>query len=131
TAIPGEGAAFMLLTRAEGPSPQYGYINNVSWGNTSAFKLPKDDTVIIGADGHRICGHGYTKILQGANKHRIKAFSTIIGSVPSGQMFDIVLASLASRNRLLPDRFCSIKANQNQDLGVIYASSYPEFSRNP
>ncbi len=131
TAIPGEGAAFMLLTRDEGQSPQYGYINNVSWEHASDFKFPKDDTVIIGADGHRICGHGYTEILQGVDPHKIKTFSTLTGSMPSGQLFDIALASLAARNRLLPDRFCSIKANQNQDLGAIYASSYPEFSRNP
>ena len=130
TAIPGEGSAFMLLTRDEGRPPQYGYINDISWENTSAFKLSKDDTVIIGADGHRACGHGYTEIVRGTDKHRIETFSTITGSMPSGQMFDVVLASLAARNSLLPDRFCSIKAYQNQDLGVIYASSYPEFSRN-
>ncbi len=131
TAIPGEGAAFMLLTRDQGRPPKYGYINDISWQNTSAFNLPKDDTVIIGADGHRTCGHGYAKIVRETDQHRIKTFSTITGSMPSGQMFDVALASLASRNRLLPDRFCSIKANQNQDLGVIYVSSYPEFSRNP
>ncbi len=131
TAIPGEGAAFMLLTRDKGQSPKYGYINEVFWEKVSAFKWPKDNTVIMAADGHRVCGHGYTKILQRTDKHNIKTFSTITGSMPSGQMFDIVLASLASRNRLLPDKFYSIKANQNQDLGVIYASSYPEFSRNP
>jgi 3-oxoacyl-[acyl-carrier-protein] synthase II len=128
TAIPGEGAAFMLLTRDEGQPSPYGYINNISWENASGFKLPQSDALIVGADGHRVCGRRYNKILQGADRHNIKTFSTITGSIPSGQMFDIALASLAARNGLLPDRFCSIKLNRDQDLSVIYGSSHPDLS---
>ena len=128
TAIPGEGAAFMLLRRDEGQPSPYGYINSISWENASGFKLPKDNTIIVGANGHRVCGHGYNKILHGADGRTIKTFSTITGSIPSGQMFDIALASLAARNGLLPDRFCSIKLNRDQDLGVIYGSSHPDLS---
>jgi 3-oxoacyl-[acyl-carrier-protein] synthase II len=129
TAIPGEGAAFMLLTRAEGKSPQYGYINNVSWGNPSEFEYPKDATIVLGADGHRVCGRRYNKMLQGVDKHNIRTFSTITGSLPSGQMFDVALASLAARNGLLSDSFCSIKLNRDRDIGVIYASSHPNLPR--
>ncbi|MEN8126665.1 MAG: beta-ketoacyl synthase N-terminal-like domain-containing protein [Planctomycetota bacterium] len=126
TAISGEGAAFMLLTRDEGQAPQYGYINKVSWENASGFELPKNNTIVMGADGHRVCGRRYSKMLQGVDKHNLKTFSTITGSMPSGQMFDVVLASLAARNGLMPDRFCSIKLNGDQDVGAVYVSSHSD-----
>ena len=124
TAIPGEGAAFMLLTRAEGQPPQYGYINDVFWGNLSEFEFPSDDAIVLGADGHRVCGHGYRKVLQDVDTRKIKTFSPVTGSLPSGQMFDVALAFLAAGNGLLPETFCSIKLNRDQDIGVIYASSH-------
>ena len=122
TAIPGQGAAFMVLTRDEGPAPPYGYIDTASWENSTVYTIAKDTFVVPGCDGHRTCGLKYQKLLHGTDSANIKTFSQIYGSMPSGQMFDLALASVAARYDLIPKSYCSIKLDAESNLGVIHHS---------
>jgi 3-oxoacyl-[acyl-carrier-protein] synthase II len=122
TAIPGEGAAFMVLTRDEGEVPPYGYIDTVSWENSEDYNVPNDVMLISGSDGHRACGLQYRKLFRSVDPDRIKSFSKIYGSMPCGQIFDLALTSLAARHKLIPSSCCSIKLDASNNIGVIHHS---------
>jgi 3-oxoacyl-[acyl-carrier-protein] synthase II len=122
SAIPGEGAAFMVLTRDEGEVPPYGYIETVSWENSDDYTVPNDVMLISGSDGHRACGLQYSKLFRSVDPGHIKSFSKIYGSMPCGQIFDLALASLASQHKLLPSSCCSIKLDAGNNTGIIHHS---------
>jgi 3-oxoacyl-[acyl-carrier-protein] synthase II len=122
TAIPGEGAAFMVLTRDESQEPSYGYIDELSWDNLANFTISDKATIISGADGHRACGLHYKRLFRSANPDKIRSFSTIYGSMPCGQIFDIALACLAAKHGLIPSDYCSIKLDDNNNVGIIHHS---------
>jgi 3-oxoacyl-[acyl-carrier-protein] synthase II len=122
TAIPGEGAAFMLLTADDGRIPPYGYIDMVSWEALSNCTVPEDVLIVPGSDGHRTCGLQYRKLLKGVDPANIKTFSQIYGSMPCGQIFDLVLASIAGRHGLIHNSFCSIKLDAKGNLGIVHHS---------
>jgi 3-oxoacyl-[acyl-carrier-protein] synthase II len=126
TAIPGEGAAFMVLTRDEGEVSPYGYIDTVSWesrrAGTDDYTVPDDVMLISGSDGHRVCGLQYRKLFRSVDSNRIKSFSAVYGSMPCGQIFDIALTSIAARHKLAPSSCCSIKLDTNNNIGVIHHS---------
>jgi 3-oxoacyl-[acyl-carrier-protein] synthase II len=122
TAIPGEGAAFMVLTRDEGQIPPYGYIDTVSWETLSKYTIPEDILIVPGSDGHRTCGLQYRKLLKGVVPANIKTFSQIYGSMPCGQMFDLALASIAQKHGLISNSFCSVKLDAKGNLGIVHHS---------
>jgi hypothetical protein len=64
----------------------------------------------------------YRKLLKGIDPVNIKTFSQIYGSMPSGQMFDLALASIAQRHGLIPNSFCSIKLDAKGNLGIVHHS---------
>jgi 3-oxoacyl-[acyl-carrier-protein] synthase II len=120
TAIPGEGAAFMVLTRDEGEAPSYGYVESLSWENTDNYAVPDDVVVISGSDGHRACGSHYRKLFRSVDPERVKSVSTIYGSMPCGQIFDLALTSLAARHTKNHTPCCSIKLDANKNIGIIH-----------
>jgi 3-oxoacyl-[acyl-carrier-protein] synthase II len=122
TAIPGEGAAFMVLTKDEGQDPPYGYIDKVSWETLSKCTIPEDILIVPGSDGHRTCGLQYRKLLKGVDPANIKTFSQIYGSMPCGQMFDLALASIAQKHGLIPNSYRSIKLDAKGNLGIVHHS---------
>lgn len=123
TAIPGEGAAFMVLTRDEDEStPPYSYIDSVLWNSSNGHTLPKDIMIITGSDGHRACGMQYKKLLRRVDPTCIKMFSQIYGSMPCGQIFDLILGFIAARDGLVPNSFNSIKLDVEGNLGVVCCS---------
>jgi 3-oxoacyl-[acyl-carrier-protein] synthase II len=75
SAVLGEGAAFFVLTRAA-EKAAYACIDSVTLGNHCAcpVKLPPDDVLIVGADGH-------------------------YGSFPAAAGFDLAVAALSLRDR--------------------------------
>jgi len=119
TAVPGEGAAFMLLTRADEPNAPYGYIESAAWQHADRAVLPRDTLIIAGADGHRASGRIYRQLLHDTDPARINTFSQIYGSLPSGQLFDLALAAIAARNDIIPPKFTSVKTDRNKNLGLI------------
>ena len=135
TAIPGEGAAFFLLSKAdEGPS-RYGYIEDVTMGRCDRGPLTiTDDTLLfIGADGHKQCG-GYYKQYIPENARRA-SYTPVYGSLPIGPAFDMAIAALSrkagtlcnppSGNIAVTDRNMSdklitcLKINNEGQFGII------------
>ena len=99
TAVPGEGAAFFLLSKeSRTPSP-YGCITRVETGNLNRRKLsfPRDIPLIIGADGYVQNHSKYTDIV-GENVE-VGAYAALYGTTPMGQAFDLAIACLAMKNR--------------------------------
>jgi len=120
TAIPGEGAAFMVLTRDDGDAPPYGYVDTVSWESSDNYTVPDDVMLISGSNGHQACGLQYRKLFRSVDPSRVNSFSMIYGSMPCSQMFDLALTSLAARSKLDPGPSCLIKVDANNNIGIIH-----------
>lgn len=99
SAVVGEGASFFVLTRAD-EKAAYGYIDHVTLGNHLArpAELPQDDLYIIGADGHKECSQWYRQALE---ERVTAAYAPLYGSFPSAAGFDLAVAALSLRERVL------------------------------
>jgi 3-oxoacyl-[acyl-carrier-protein] synthase II len=97
-AVPGEGAAFFLLSCQEGPAPRYGVIVDVEIGNddSARVELPDDAVLILGADGHRKCCSRYAQYLSADRTSA--CYTPLYGSLPVGQAFDMAIAALSIRD---------------------------------
>jgi len=102
SAIPGEGSAFFLLTRAEEESPApYGFIEDIEMGRDNRGKLNYSGETLffIGADGHKKCGSFYKPLLpEGVS---IACYTPIYGSLPVGPAFDLAIAALSLKNKII------------------------------
>ena len=105
TAIPGEGAIFFLLTRAdEGVSP-YGCIEDIMIDRRgeNPLEIPKDTLLLIGADGHKQNGRRYKKHLP--EDGQVACYTPIYGSLPISPAFDIAIAALSfKKDRIFPSQ---------------------------
>ncbi len=101
TAIPGEGAAFFLLTRGEGAASRYGYIEDVIMGrcDRSALKVEDNTFLFIGADGLKQCGSYYKEFIPG--NARVASYTPVYGSLPIGPAFDMAIAALSCKSGML------------------------------
>lgn len=103
TAIPGEGAAFFVLSFSEGGGGQYAKsqacIQDVSLGRTQdpGFALPANAFLCIGAAGHSQCGQGYARTLT--RDHAAAAYAPLYGALPAGQGLDMAVACLTLRRK--------------------------------
>lgn len=118
SAIPGEGAAFFLLTRAEegNPSP-YGFIGEVNTGRYSREPsgTAEETLLFIGADGHKKCGSFYKRLLP--EKALTACYTPLYGSLPVGPAFDLAIAALTIKNkRVFPSPYPS---GENPALRII------------
>lgn len=99
SAIPGEGAAFFLLTDGEkGTAPPYGFIEDILVGRCAAGKIgaPHGERFFIGADGNRMFGRHYGDHLPGNG--RIACYTPLYGSLPTGQALDIAIAVISRKS---------------------------------
>jgi 3-oxoacyl-[acyl-carrier-protein] synthase II len=102
SAIPGEGAAFFLLTAAEaGAISPYGVIEDVETGRRGKgrFDVPDGSRLFIGPDGHKQSGSYYKELLP--ENTRINCYTPLYGSLPTGQAFDIAIAALSRKNMVV------------------------------
>jgi 3-oxoacyl-[acyl-carrier-protein] synthase II len=100
TAIPGEGAAFFLLTRAEEESRSpYGFIEAMEMGQWGRGKLewPEEAILFIGADGHKRCGSYYDRFIP--EKAKVACYTPLYGSLPAGPAFDLAIAALSIKDQ--------------------------------
>ena len=93
SAVPGEGAAFFLLSRLEEDSCGYCAIEEITSGRSqgNAPLLPAAGLLILGADGRRELGSRYAEL---ATQARIACYTPLYGSMPAGPAFDLAAASL-------------------------------------
>ncbi len=97
TAIAGEGAVFLVLSRPEEGMPAYGYIKNVEIGTTENGKpdVQNNTLMFIGADGNRRCSSKYAEFIN--NGTQTASFAPVYGSLPVGPGFDIAAAALSMK----------------------------------
>ncbi len=117
TAIMGEGAVFMLLTRDKGDVKHYGSVEDLCWTQTHNACVPDDRALVLGSDGHTCCGDSYRRFSKRGLART--AYSPIYGSLSGGQAFDVAIAALAAEARLGSERICSIKCDKHGSCGAI------------
>ena len=117
TAVMGEGAAFLLLTRAEEADSGYGCIDQLLWTRSKRWAAPHEAALVVGADGHRCYADAYRRLAEDHPK-RI-AYSPLYGSLPGGQAFDVAIAALAAQAGEELDRIWSVKCDAEGNCGAI------------
>jgi 3-oxoacyl-[acyl-carrier-protein] synthase II len=116
TAVMGEGAAFMLLTRDDTES-RYGYIGRLLWTQSQNFAVPAGSTLVLGSDGQACCAKHYHRIYDKAANST--AFTPLYGSLPAGQFFDIAIAGVLAEQDPRYNKICSVKCDAEGNCGVI------------
>ena len=102
TAIPAEGAAFLLFSRAEEARTGYCTLESAIVGSpaNADFLLPGSGLLLLGADGRRETGRRYAALAENA---RIACYSPLYGSMPAGPAFDLAAAALILKGgRIFP-----------------------------
>ena len=117
TAVMGEGAAFLLLTRERGEGTAYGRIDRVEWTQSRHVAVPPDSLLVLGADGQACCAADYRRLSETANDR--VAYAPVYGSLPGGQAFDVALAALVAQQNVGRHRICSVKLDALGNCGVI------------
>ncbi|BCR03201.1 hypothetical protein DESUT3_02700 [Desulfuromonas versatilis] len=97
SAVPGEGAAFFLLTGDE--QGRHGRITSVRQGRVAALSQAAGPW-LLNADGHSSCSGYYRQLLPGPAA--VTAATPHYGSLPVGQAFDLAVAALALGGAGLP-----------------------------
>lgn len=113
SAVLGEGAAFVVLTREEDARSGDAFIGDVTVRGRASedVELPPGAIVLIDADGHRGCGREYGRVLTDST--RVAAFSPLFGSLPSGTAFSLAVAAMALQQGMLP---APPKGGENAEL---------------
>lgn len=142
SAIPGEGAAFFLLSGRKQGAKGYGRITDVQIDYSERARLPRPGGTlfILGADGYKECGSRYGEYITG--DMNVTSYASLFGSFPTNAAFDLAVASLSIReNRIygLPggitrppglnipaasdhldaERICCLKLGSTGESGVI------------
>ncbi|NLD38891.1 MAG: beta-ketoacyl synthase [Desulfatiglans sp.] len=102
SAVPGEGAAFFLLSRDKSANC-YGAVTSVNTGIVKDLKdnLSEDSFYILNADGHIECDRYYSEIIPEGSL--VSCYTPYYGSIPVGSAFDMVIAVISLREgRIFP-----------------------------
>lgn len=93
SAVPGEGAAFLLLSRREEARGGYCFIDRVETGRhlKPGFLDSSQDLLLLGADGRKETGAEYAALAENAN---VACFTPLYGSMPASPAFDLAVAAL-------------------------------------
>jgi 3-oxoacyl-[acyl-carrier-protein] synthase II len=89
TAIPGEGAAFLVLSRGMEDRPGYCTVDAVSLGRGPAPS--GSELLVVNADGRLEQGARYAALPEGT---RLACFTPLYGSLPASPAFDLVVSAL-------------------------------------
>jgi 3-oxoacyl-[acyl-carrier-protein] synthase II len=102
SAIVGEGAAYLLLTRDEGSRARYGYIESVQTGHLDGGLPPLSSPGIclVGADGHAGCAGHYARHLP--EDAVLASYSPAFGSFPASPALDFATAAIGLERGALP-----------------------------
>jgi len=105
SAIPGEGATFLLLSREGVGGSPHCYIDGVGQGRMEGgtLALPAESLVVLGAEGHTRCASLYPRLLQPGTE--VTAYASHYGSLPVGFGFDLAAACACLRTgRAIPPK---------------------------
>lgn len=93
SAVPGEGAAFLLLSRREEAQEGYCFLDRVTTGRhlKPGFLAAPQDLLVLGADGRQETGGDYAAL---AEKASIACFTPLYGSMPAAPALDLAIAAL-------------------------------------
>jgi 3-oxoacyl-[acyl-carrier-protein] synthase II len=93
SAVPGEGAAFLLLSRKEEAQEGYCFLDQVITGRhlKPGFLSSPQDLLVLGADGRREKGADYAVLAENAT---VACFTPLYGSMPISPAFDLAIAAL-------------------------------------
>lgn len=125
TAVPGEGAAFFLLSRTCGSGNDYGRVTSALMEyRDSTPRLPPDPMLfILGADGNSKSGSRYKQLIT--NEMNITSYAALYGSFPANMAFDMAAAcvSIKARKVYAPPAGITLPPLMNisalpQDLGT-------------
>ncbi len=117
TAVMGEGAAFLLLTRAADAAGACGHIERLTWTRSRDVTVPEDSLLVLGADGHTCCAADYRRLSEAAATQA--AYAPVYGSLPGGQAFDVAIAAAVAEQDSGSRHICSVKCDANGNCGVI------------
>lgn len=97
SAVPAEGAAFVLLSREEGGAEAYCTLERVDTGGGADSRLfsHPPDLLVLAADGRLEAGPQYAALAAHA---RVACYSPLYGSTPAGPAFDVAAAALILRH---------------------------------
>ena len=97
SSVTGEGAAFLLLTRAE-YAEGYCAIDTVETGSLyqGELPLPSDALLVLGADGRKELGARYRATVP--SRSRVACYAPLYGSMPAAAGFDLACAALILQN---------------------------------
>lgn len=119
TAIPGEGAGFVLLDRES--SEQYGYLAGV-WtgkGRPPLQEMP-GRLILLGADGNLECGRHYLEWFD--RSPSANAYAHLYGSLPIAPLFDLAVAALKAKDNVESSRIIGIKYGIGGNCGTLIFS---------
>lgn len=96
SAIPGEGAAFLLLSRREEKQESYCLLKRVAMGRHLQSCTPDspEAVLVLGADGRKELGTRYAALAAGS---RLTCHTPLYGSMPAAPAFDLAAAALMLR----------------------------------
>ena len=109
TAIPAEGAAFLLFSRTEEARAGYCTLEKAITGShaNAGFPLPEAGLLLLGADGRRETGRRYAVLAENA---RIACYSPLYGSMAAGPAFDLAAAALILKGgSVFPSPGCAFR----------------------
>lgn len=97
SSVIGEGAAFLLLTRAD-KGEGYCAIDSVETGSLyrGRLALPEDALLVLGADGRKELGARYRDAIKADS--RVACYASLYGSMPAAAAFDLACAALVLQN---------------------------------
>ena len=97
TAVPGEGAVFMVLT-ADTAAAKYGYIETpgyfADWGSVIPEQHILSSEIILGANGCKKYAPMYSRVVNDLQSRRFRSLAKTYGSVPVNQIFDTALLAV-------------------------------------
>lgn len=95
TAIPGEGAGFMLLNHNQLAKYGHFFECTLHGAGESLSNLPTN--LVLGADGHKECGKYYLERLN--QLYSVTGYASIYGSIPVAPIFDIACTAIERKTR--------------------------------
>lgn len=124
SSVIGEGAAFLVLTRAEG-AEGYCCIDAVETGSIyqGTLTVPEDALLLLGADGRSELGARYRAAASSAST--VACYTPLYGTMPAAAAFDLAAAAVLLREGASSREdagICSLRFADSHDYASVIMS---------